>query len=731
MPFAGQFLSGYQNYPSPREQSSFLPISGLPVSSKRSQRHGFFRRIGSFQLCILSLGTITIIGTTTFIGFVWGSDYDNNVWRNIILADWATRTVTVVSLIIRTIITAQAALCTSMLAALALQSFTVPIAHSAAVSLMRFENTGPLSLALVSLRWLRRRRGVGIGLITIALVFSTTVLQFISTILLSDVKLSTVVGFANQTELPYGYNYSRDSGDDAYLVSAFWDAKPETYATFAEYSESAHSLNGSHDTGMSMRAFFPVSPASQRESLKSYAGMATIIDTRVVCVSPLLQDIQVLMPKGEYPVAPYISGLISTDLPVSRFTSASPNSTLDAFNCSSAIAGPMSGDEWPLAVCLLNTVDGIVSIMDTNVSNMSWYMSDGPGASYLVSNITGSYSVWERFAKFDWDYGSQNESGSINGSRLVFGDSETWGSDSEWLTIPSNDPTINISLSLCYSAFQLDDFPIQASFPNPHTEPVIGWDTDAQKFDTEAIRQQLGATREPSSLESRGIFSLNPLHSWSAPLIKDGPTMPNIVTESANTEWDGMPNYIMLMCQKCTPGANSSNWEWIHQAQCAVFGDIVQETGHPALALQAQFTTLFALAYFDHAVPFDYTAPATTVYFVQALMPTSRTGFVAVCCLLALHLSIVGLTALLFRSKAPDSFIGDAWVAVAQLMGEGMEYWNGRVGPATGRGRRGKRRSIRAAERWVGLARVGDEVGIRSRSADGQLPLIDANQEPS
>jgi hypothetical protein len=84
------------------------------------------------------------------------------------------------------------------------------------------------------------------------------------------------------------------------------------FPAFAEYAEAAKTTTeGIRDTGRSLRAFLPIPIQSTRESVLGYEGMATILDTRVVCVRPKVERLAIYPPgKGTY----IINGTISTDL---------------------------------------------------------------------------------------------------------------------------------------------------------------------------------------------------------------------------------------------------------------------------------------------------------------------------------------------------------------------------------------------------------------------------------
>ena len=139
---------------------------------------------------------------------------------------------------------------------------------------------------------------------TILLLFATTtVLQFSSTILLSDLQLGQLPSLvanrsasydfvydahghpfinANTANLTFGY--SQYTGPVTYplqLRIPTWSRNPPAFPAFAEYSRPISSPEGVDDTGVLLRAFLPFADAQSRESIRNYSGVAHVLDSRV------------------------------------------------------------------------------------------------------------------------------------------------------------------------------------------------------------------------------------------------------------------------------------------------------------------------------------------------------------------------------------------------------------------------------------------------------------------
>lgn len=156
------------------------------------------KRIGYTSSIFLLLTYIATIASFVFITWLWYADHDNPTWRRITLNNWTTRAVTIASIALRTSFTTHGLICTSMLAAIALQQGEVPLRNAALVSLLRYTNSGPQSLVLSLLG--RRGRTFHITSVILLGIFATTLLiNVTSTALLSDLRFHTLPGFRTHT----------------------------------------------------------------------------------------------------------------------------------------------------------------------------------------------------------------------------------------------------------------------------------------------------------------------------------------------------------------------------------------------------------------------------------------------------------------------------------------------------------------------------------------------------
>jgi hypothetical protein len=636
--------------------------TSLHLSDSERRQITLLDRFGWFAILSLLVGTGLILGCVAFLCFLWFSDEENAFWLRIIRAGWITRSITIAALLVRWAVTTQAAICTSMVASLLLNSFQVPLPNVAAISLMRFSNTSPQSL-LISLPRLRGIRTLLLGIIVFVMTVATFLVQFTSTALLSNVGPGLISEFRTFPNLSYGIN------SDSLLVTHSENTgtlgiRPAVYPAFLEYAvPPVQNASGDRvlDTGLSIRGFIPIGDEPTRKSITRYAGKATIIDTRVVCTQPIFSNSSL----SRMSQIPTISGYISTDLTVPRFNRTSKTIKEAAFNCSWAVQGASPNQfannaEWPLTLCKLNITDnGLVSEMDPLILPKSTKFN--PGSAFLLLNSTGTYSDWG-----PW------------GNSLPI---ETIRKKGIWLEILTNATKLSLQATLCYTSIVLQDTSVEAwRTPNNVSEAKSGWYNKTGTYDTRAIREQLGATTVPLSLNERGVFKLVQKESWEHPPVKVHTsggwisvrkrTGPSSLTAYAMHGLD-TPGSTVCMCGYCACGLKSQ----VSRLHAAVFNDVLRDTGNPVLAVQSLITTLHGMAYYDRLFQFDITARANITTNISVIRPTGWGFFSAVITVIALHLCLVFFVAILFIFTGGNCLLNNAWSTVAQLQSPETKEW--------------------------------------------------------
>ncbi|KAK1753754.1 hypothetical protein QBC47DRAFT_47656 [Echria macrotheca] len=621
-----------------------------PALNDPASHAGLVARIGRISSTLLVFSFPVCFGCLGFLSFLWVADSTNPTWQKIILAGWATRSITITSLALRWATTVQATLCTSMLAAILLQRDAVPLSSAAAVSLFRFDNTGPWPL-LSNMVTQQRRVFSLIGLLVGLLSITTLALQFASTALLSQVgqavlPVPTTVAKTLYAADPDGFSF----GSQLSSTPSFLATTPAGFPAFAEwisdggsparppvYGEFAPSSGpGIADTGTVMRAFLPIRAPEERSRLTEYRGFGTVLDTRVVCMRPKLTDAVYSTGSGFQ-----VRGLIEPDVKPPGLWEARDlqggTNFSRPFNCDFAAAAVNDytvRHGWPLAICIpsfgTGTRQGIPSVMDPDGRGD---LRDEYEYTYILINATMSEYVT-----------------TLDGS-------DVW----QTLSLQAVDydkDKVTLQITLCMTAIEGQEMEIEATRPTPiPPEPILSWNTSVYAYDAAAVLRQLGAG--PSSPAERGILALTRRSSWK------WPTWP----ESLSLTGGGFSTTFALETMRSLYSSTSN------AAQYTILAQMGRDTRNPALALQAFLTTLCAVCYYDRISLFDVAAPSDQVTLVQVTRPLEWPAFIAVAGVVVLHLLLVLLVIVVFCVRGRLSRIGNAWSSVAQLLGPTTEGW--------------------------------------------------------
>lgn len=189
-------------------------------------------------------------------------------------------------------------LCTSVLAWMLLRE-GVPLPSIPHVSAIRLSDSGPLDLVQTfRARWPRSWH-VRLHLVCILLTAVSLVLQFSSTLLLSDLATGPVQMFANTTRGIGLLGDDQNSVLNNYYTDPLLTTSP-SYPVFAGYGfDKPTSLpENVEDTGPTIRALLPLSTQDRRSQVLSFQGNATLYDARWICMPPTLSDLKLIGSEG-------------------------------------------------------------------------------------------------------------------------------------------------------------------------------------------------------------------------------------------------------------------------------------------------------------------------------------------------------------------------------------------------------------------------------------------------
>ena len=270
-------------------------------------------------------------------------------------------------------------------------------------------------------------------------------------------------------------------------------ADPPTYLIFAEYSEpiDSQSENDMDDTDPILRALLPVPSSQDRSNLRNYSGMATVIDSRVICVRPSIIDAP-----AENHTGLLLRGTIRASRNVSR---ADPIALYDGdtydvgsnrlgvpYGCLvpySISAGSMEPGGWLTVVCTVDADGGMVG----QFWSMAHLSKDfGRGDVYVIINATGPRGTWTE----------------LSGQKSVRSEGRN-----EWLEMYyGTNSEVNFSVSLCFTALSSTNLSIEASIESPHDEQTSLYEGSGHDQGISAsVNRQIGPS--PLHLNRKGVVS--------------------------------------------------------------------------------------------------------------------------------------------------------------------------------------------------------------------------------
>ncbi|RGP80791.1 hypothetical protein FLONG3_1132 [Fusarium longipes] len=617
----------------------------MNLNIPRSRRHGLVAQLGKASILLVVSLFIVCLGCLMFLVFLWGASENNHFWRTIVLAGWTARSITITSLVLRWATAAQAVTCTSMLAAILLQTGAVPLPAAASVSIIRVNNPGPwFLLGKMKTHW--HRGSLLVGLLATLLTLTTLSLQFTSTVLLSQVGIAPIPVESSNLQTHYGI--MTDGDTYRYMperAPSFLDMTPARYPAFAEWNINntdphttdnelpfpPNTSSNMVDTGTVLRAFLPINDDKKRNQVTEYHGWATVVDARVVCMRPNITNV-VLSSDNGYTLTGLANIPQQPKGVIQQETQQGGRNFSASFSCNFYVAtgGNYPGPDWPLSLCRAsyhNSRQGIYSFMQSRLDKVL-------GDTYIILNATSSEAV---------------------------GNLENYGL---WDTVTVSDPGIRsifFEITMCMSTFQAQRLEIDATRPiSSLSEPTLVWNAPVGRWDTRAVLRQLGVATSKESTAERGLFDLAP-RPW---------------------HWSIQPDYIDLTGDAKETVDGLSRLEdtplyagMVSDAQFSIFRDAAMSKNNPALALQAFFTRLCSICYYDRISMFDAVGPSREVAMVQVTRPLGWTAFIIVVVVVVAHLVWVIIITVIFRRSGTLSSIENVWASISQLLGPVTDDW--------------------------------------------------------
>ncbi|KAI0975721.1 hypothetical protein F4678DRAFT_483968 [Xylaria arbuscula] len=655
------------------------------IGPRQTSRLPIKESLGVWGSLIIIGGSVAIIGILSFLMFLWfghgthEAEDATRAWRQIALQGWMTQSVTLSSLALRLAISMQAAVCTSMLAALVLEKRPTPKFQVAWFSIIRSTNDGPLNMVRMMLSSKIFIRYAEFWLLSL-LAITTLGLQFSSTILLSDITDLVVVGNVRQVQLPGLFDVNDKNFE--FITSGTGDlATKPTYSIFSEINKSSNvsaDALGLSQTGLVQRAFLPLSKPDDRTSIRQFRGNAIIMSSSIACMRPRIRGAILDVRMGpDYSIFASVKARLQYDLSIREVemnanASCTPGTCDEiGFNCAVPVlsTGFVTAG-WESLACYIGTVGGQTV---TSFSRPRWNSSQEP----WVKN-TPIYIV---------------TTANIRSSTKIQGIHEfpTGLDNAEWASFEVF-PGQFVNISLCFPAFALSRELVTMTASWDLKEPTTQSSLVSSKHNTSEIQKYMGSNLSPVSFANRGILDLQLLGSP-----EDGPpTSPaNLVPPPGHPassgklssavatplllEWTQFLEFIfgatanatLTLCPTCALDTAVP----AHPEMALLFSDTIAQTGRAVNALFSLITTVAMTINSDYLTARTIQDKAQVVSTTVVKAPSKCKengcpGLVTVTVLVAVHLLYVGIITILYTMKVRYSRYGNIWHAVSQLISD-------------------------------------------------------------
>ncbi|KAI1405368.1 hypothetical protein F4819DRAFT_423210 [Hypoxylon fuscum] len=660
--------------------ASFLADGGIDQGSG-GVRLRLKESIGIYGIFIIIAGGLINVGAWCFLLFLWfgGGQASNGAqaphfWRYLMLNSWITQTITLTSLVLRLFVSAQATICTSLLAALVLENHHVHLSEAARYTILRGVNDGPMGLIQLTFSSLQSwKKAFGrIESLLITILFLTALaVNFSSTILLSDVGFSGVVHDQTTKEIPLAFNLSTT----VFVPSTeYWNQRPRAYATFGEINSgmlAAPNDRGLSDTGVVRRVFFPLSNASERTTTSRYSGAAWVMTSRTTCMPPEIQGLisgDATFGGGMNSGFGRFSGNISYDMTLQR-AGLSQVSLCDSQKClptqfdctfpgASGYASEIeAGHEWVHSFCVLSPTRNFTDPDD--VGPPTWNIDNSPVSSsstvHLILGTNGPSSYWKRLGNETFNTRSAGTYDEWNSYKIEQG--------------------ILINASICFSAVNVTISQVTLQAQGKIDEPTINFDRDTMQWDSTSVRIQLGANESVQDFDRRGIFQVETIRNILPDGSNDASQPFNLTVAEASTSVlqnaigsDTFPllddtDHTVNLCDVCTKYGTGMDREIT-----TLLGDILRSTRHAAMAILTTWSVLGQTYFTDLLDLFDVAGEAQVVSVANVQVPLRRQGFIAVSVILAVHLTNMVVITIFYVAKTRYSRQGNIWYAISQIV---------------------------------------------------------------
>lgn len=654
------------------------PNAVYPPSPTQHDHQPLRKRLGTWSISVLVLSTLAIFVIAIFLALIWHSGVKQSGinpsvgygWANVIAVKGATlKIITLSSVVMRLAVAMQAAICTSLAAALILERNSVPLSDVLHFAAIRSINSSPPTILFPIGRQIRLYMR-SLPAILISLTFlTTTLLQLTSFLLVIDTGPQSL----NIPALNMNFNFTNNKDTNEILLAKYsnidyWGSRPLAYNPFGEMQSHSKQTESMHDTGVIYRGMVPSSDPYWIRDTRGLDVVTTVFGSRVACVAPTLEA---TIQQDTDDFFAYLIGNITIDRTADDLLHCDSNDPSDcsiSFNCSlpsvsmsqnvSAQLPPVS--DWTLGVCAIQQNSfwtfGNASLFNTANSTLNATEekpTDDQGVYVditMVLNHTGLEAT--------------RPSSGVRFSN-VGGDTRR---SQEWSTYNLKEDE-SVDLSLCFSKVESQHKFIKMKSNRSLRTVEVRWDSDNSKYDTTQVQRLFDISNQliikDAYDQSRQIMEME------MPRFDDAKIPPGNVTKfwqaAGQNFFNIIPNQASHMlpgCFRCSGGNSIS----LHPHLSSLFHDIVKRTRHPSLALQTLFSIITQSAYYEDAASFNVGYDAIWVTTQPSIMPTMFFGFWITIGLLGFHLLLVACMVFLFARRTKYSMVGEMWHSMGQVM---------------------------------------------------------------
>lgn len=534
-----------------------------PQSTPVQLSLSYIERLGRLTLLILVFAPLLQLVVLAFLAFVWSRPTHNFFWISLVTTQWATRSVTIASFIIRLTVDVLTGTAAAMLAALSLESGSIALPSLAAVSILRAVNPAPTKLASVLSKAGRPFMRKGYFPLALILAIITVALQFTSTFLVSDLRIDSIPGFTSTAT----YNYDLDHGLDISAAIAMvqgrpiyaskldndsvnlkrtlasslhrsWGRPPSSFPLFGEFREDITSPPTVDDTGYLMRSFLPFADTASRANVSNFTGPAFVLDSRVSCQPPVLSGLTLMIDNQTAVTkhfAGYVGGLLSNSTQVADLWFPQTSNGTLPFNCSLEV-DPTNAPRKRYAVCQINLDDGVGI---TGAPQLAFFVDDATKnlsvkTVQLTTETAGSLRSRLTNITVKDNLPSQSPAFLVIATETAlqglphdqFASANLSVLNMSASTFDASNPplapaSVNLFFSLCYTSWSSDNGLVEMSTPRRLQEPALGftavnntgatWDTVLGQYYPFAMAGADGhPTGEQRTPSDRGVLEMAP-----------------------------------------------------------------------------------------------------------------------------------------------------------------------------------------------------------------------------